>query len=50
VPGLGHDETRLAALHREPARELAGVVGTPVRWLGIHFGVQFLQLTGVLGG
>jgi hypothetical protein len=42
VAGLGKDEARLAALHREPARELPGVVITPVRRLGIHLGVQFL--------
>jgi hypothetical protein len=50
VAGLGKDEARLAALHREPPRELAGVLIAPVRRLGIHLGVQFLQLARERGG
>ena len=50
MAGLGQDEAGLAALHREPGRELAGVVIAPVRRLGVHLGVQFLELARVPGG
>src|SRR5712691_4054918 len=49
MPGLGEDEPRLAALDPEAAAVHLGVIGPPVRRVGVHLGVQRLVLVRVRG-
>ena len=47
MAGFGQDEARLASLNPEPAGEQGGVLVAPVRRVGVHLGVQRLQLVRV---
>ena len=46
MAGLSQDKARLAALNREPARELFAVLVAPVRRLGVDLSMQGQQLPG----
>lgn len=50
MAGLSQDKAGLAALDPKPISEAPGVVVAIVRRLGVHLGVQSLQLVGMLGG
>jgi hypothetical protein len=50
MAGFNQDKAWLAALDPKPIGDAPGVVVAIVRWLGVHLGVQSLQLAGMLGG
>ena len=43
MAGLSEDKARLAALHPEAVGEHRGIIGPPVRRVGVNLGVEDLQ-------